>query len=141
MRHTGGVLGLMLCLGVSPSLADKAVPSQETEQHPACRSGSKLFARAELYFGAGGSKHNAAWRQFLAHVVTPRFPYGFTSLDGSGQWRGPHGLESEASHILIIFYQPSAEKDRALEEIRAIYKTRFRQQSVLRADSTACVSF
>ena len=66
---------------------------------------------------------------------------GFTVLDGAGQWRGPRGLVREASHVLVIFHEPGAGTDQALEAIRAAYKARFRQQSVLRADSTACVSF
>jgi hypothetical protein len=111
------------------------------ERRPACRPGSELFARAELDFGGGGSRHAAAWRRFLARVVTPRFPDGFMVLRGAGQWRGPCGLAREASHVLVIFYEPSARTDQALEAIRAAYKARFRQQSVLRADGAACVSF
>ncbi|MDR3461984.1 MAG: DUF3574 domain-containing protein [Beijerinckiaceae bacterium] len=114
---------------------------QEAEPHSPCRPGSKLLARVELYFGAGGSRHAAAWRGFLAQVVTPRFPDGFTVLDGAGQWRGPRGVTREASHVLIVFYEPSARSDQALDAIRAAYKARFRQQSVLRVDSTACVAF
>ncbi|MGD0635383.1 MAG: DUF3574 domain-containing protein [Beijerinckiaceae bacterium] len=139
--YAGGCLGLLLCLPGPIGLADQASSSREAVSGPACRPGSKLFARAELYFGAGGSRHAAAWRGFLAQVVTPRFPDGFTVLDGAGQWRGPRGLVREASHVLVIFHEPGAGTDQALEAIRAAYKARFRQQSVLRADSTACVSF
>jgi len=139
--YAGGCLALLLCLPGPVALADQASASREAESHSNCRPGSKLLARAELYFGAGGSRNAAAWRGFLAQVVTPRFPDGFTVLDGAGQWRGPRGLMREASHVLIIFYEPSARTDQALDEIREAYKARFHQQSVLRADSTACAAF
>ena len=98
------------------------------------------MARVELYFG-GRRDGGPAWRRFVASVVTPRFPLGLTSLDGEGQWRGPNGLVREATHILVIFYAPSADADARIEAIRDAYKRRFRQISVLRADSSACVGF
>lgn len=96
----------------------------------------------DLFFGAShGGEKREAWGRFMARVVTPRFPQGFTVLDGAGQWRGPNGLQREPSRLLIIFYRPDATTDGAIEFIRAAYKARFRQQSVLRVDSMACVSF
>lgn len=122
-------------------MADGApTPPRATPESIACRPGSSEMARVELYFGAGRSD-SKAWRRFLATVVTPRFPAGLTSLDGFGQWRGPHGLTHEATHVLIIFYTPDRTSDARIEAIRLSYKVRFRQNSVLRADSTACVGF
>ena len=97
------------------------------------------MARVELYMGVAG--HPADWRRFLAQVVTPRFPQGLTVLEGQGQWRGRRGLSHEATRVLVIFYAPDAASDARIEAIRSLYKRRFRQQSVLRADTTACVSF
>ena len=106
-----------------------------------CAAGSRRMARTELYFGAGRSSARE-WHRFLAHVVTPRFPEGLTTFDGTGQWRSPGGPGiSEATHILVLFYRPDAESDARLEAIRTIYKRRFRQLSVLRADTQACVGF
>lgn len=107
----------------------------------ACRAGTKPFARAELFFGTGANVPAPAWRRFLAGVVTPRFPDGFTVLDGQGQWRGPKGITREASHVLIVLYPPDVDKDRALDDIRAAYKRQFKQQSVLRVDSAVCAAF
>ena len=98
------------------------------------------MARAELFFGAGAVTP-AAWRRFLADVVTPRFPGGLTSLEATGQWRGPRGLEREATHVLVILYEADSTSDARLETIRQIYKRRFAQTSVLRVDSSACASF
>ena len=97
------------------------------------------MAKVELYLGAAGSA--AAWRRFLAEVVTPRFPDGLTVLEGRGQWRGPHGLAREPTRILVVFYRPDATSEARIEAIRALYKQRFHQRSVLRADSSACVAF
>src|SRR5688500_14417190 len=43
-----------------------------------------------LYFGrmhAAGVVTHAEWEQFLAEVVTPRFPEGLTVWTADGQWR------------------------------------------------------
>jgi hypothetical protein len=98
------------------------------------------MARVELYFG-GRRGDRAAWTRFVANIVTPRFPEGLTDLMAAGQWRGPHGLTREPAHLLIIFYAPDATSDARIEAIRSHYKSSFRQSSVLRADSTACVGF
>ncbi len=98
------------------------------------------MSRVDLFFGA---EHVGplTWSRFLANVVTPRFPDGLTTYDGRGQWRGPHGLEIERSRVLVIYYKAASDADTKIEAIRAAYKRAFAQRSVLRADSSACVSF
>ena len=103
-----------------------------------CRAGSTNMARVELYFGAGHGGPRS-WRTFLAHVVTPRFPDGFTSLDGYGQWRGRDGIAGEHSHVLVIFYRRDRTSEARIEAIRSAYRAAFAQASVLRADTAACV--
>jgi hypothetical protein len=81
------------------------------------------------------------WRDFLAREVTPRFPDGFTVLDAQGQWRAPGGsIMREGSHVLIIIV-PDARAAAGIEAVRAAYKTRFRQQSVLRTEAPLCAGF
>ena len=108
-----------------------------------CRAGSRPLARVELYFGTGYAFHRQqeAWRDFVASVVTPLFPDGLSVFEGAGQWRGAHGITREASRMMIIIYRPDGHSDAKIEAIRAIYKARFKQQSVLRVDTTACVGF
>jgi hypothetical protein len=109
-----------------------------------CRQGSAVMAKVELYFGAGRATAAASsrkWARFLADTVTPRFPDGLTSWAADGQWRGPHGLAKEPAYVLVIFYRPDATSDARIDAIRATYARRFRQTSVLRADSSACVGF
>ena len=103
-----------------------------------CAPGSHPMNRVELYFGAGRVTA-LAWAAFLRGVVTPRFPDGLTSYEAQGRWRGPDGATAERTRVVVIFYRPDRGSDARIDAIRAIYKARFRQRSVLRADGTACV--
>ena len=137
MLHSGSrtIAVILTILGLQAT----AVPASGREAKPVtCRTGSTAMARVELYFGAGGATRRA-WSAFLAIVVTPRFPDGFTSLDGIGQWRGPRGLTRERAHVLVIFYRRDDTSDARIEAIRSAYRRTFAQVSVLRADSSACV--
>ena len=99
------------------------------------------YYRTELYFGrsipGGGMVSDEQWEQFLAEVVTPRFPDGFTILKGIGQYREKSGkIISEPSQILVFFYSTKTKKEsRAkIDEIRTAYVKKFNQESVLRLD-------
>ncbi|WP_158811931.1 DUF3574 domain-containing protein [Beijerinckia sp. L45] len=115
----------------------------ETAVSERCRAGSHRLARVELYFGTGkrAGLQRDAWRHFMADVVTPKFPDGLSVFEGLGQWHGPRGSVREASRMMIIIYRPAGDSDAKIEAIRSGYETRFRQQSVLRVDTTACVAF
>ena len=43
--------------------------------------------------------------------------------------------------MLLIWYIADAETNAKIEAIRSAYKLRFHQQSVMRVDSSSCVSF
>jgi Protein of unknown function (DUF3574) len=99
------------------------------------------FIRTELYFGRnkpdGTEVSQREFDKFLSGFVTERFPDGLTVLKGNGQFLNSEGdVERERSVVLILLYPVSAriEKSIKIEEIREEYKTRFRQQSVLRVD-------
>ena len=97
------------------------------------------LVRTELFFGRVSP---VDWDEFLAQVVTPRFPDGLTWYDSHGQWQNPTGIVTkEDSCVLIILHASTPEKDRYLQEIRAEYETRYHQQSVLRADQPVMASF
>lgn len=111
----------------------------------ACRAGAAMD-RLELLFGMGkpdGSTiSDADWTAFLDAEVTPRFPDGLTVLSGYGQWRGDSGkLTREASRVLLVWYKPAPDTEHKIEAIRAAYRERFSQDSVMRVDSRSCVSF
>lgn len=99
-----------------------------------------------LYFGRNVGDSlvvtDSAWAAFLADVLTPRFPNGFTAWPAHGQWRGANGvLEREPSFVVELVHPDRADVDRALLEVVAEYKRRFRQQAVLRVRASARASF
>lgn len=107
---------------------------------------SSLWKRTELYFGTskpGGEVSEKEFADFSAKDITPRFPDGFTQLEGTGQWRSGGGaVVREHSIVLVVLYPPTNQHANGdLEQIRTDYKHLFDQESVLRTDSTARVSF
>jgi hypothetical protein len=70
-------------------------------------------------------------------VITPRFPDGLTLLSGHGQFRNSAGVIVEEKSFLLILLYPVEDfraSSRRIERIRTLYKERFQQESVLRAD-------
>jgi len=114
--------------------------------HPAQTSG---WVDTKLYFGLGPADHpeqgvsEALWRDFLDKEVTPRFPSGLSVEDVYGQWQGtknpsPMRLRSK---LLIVDYPDTVENRDKVEAIRAAWKQRTGQLSVLRVTQAADVSF
>ena len=104
-----------------------------------------IYARTELYFGL--SKPNGVvteeeFQNFINTEVTPRFPNGLTLLSGKGQFRDlTETLIKEGTKLLILLYTFNNESSIAVEQIREAYKKKFQQESVIRVDEIACVSF
>ena len=74
--------------------------------------------------------------------ITPRFPDGLSVLDVAGQWRDPSGtMVRERSKLLLILAPSGASEIQRTDEIAQAYKRTFGQEFVLRAVTTACVSF
>jgi len=102
---------------------------------------------AEMLFGRKIGDHvgvsDAAFAQFTAREITPRFPDGLSVIDAAGQWRdSTRGtLVREPSKIVLIVFADDAEKRAALDAIAAAYKHDFRQQSVMTTVRSACVTF
>jgi len=101
---------------------------------------------AELYFGrtAGNTSiDDAAWRGFIADAITPRFPSGFTVLEGHGQWRSRETgrIGAEPSSVVVIVADPGTPTLAALAAIRAEYRQRFTQESVGLVLTDSCASF
>ena len=103
------------------------------------------MVRETLYFGRsrpGGSVSDAQWQAFVDDVVTPRFPDGFTVLQGQGHWRDGRGaIVTEPSTLLIVLHDGDAEATRMLDEIADDYRRRFAQESVLRERGAVCARF
>ena len=63
-------------------------------------------------------------------------------MHGYGQWRQQDGkIARESSRVLVLLHKQSAENHIEIESLRALYRQRFKQESVLRVDSMSCVSF
>ena len=101
---------------------------------------SSRMAVETLYFGtnAGDARvvGDAEWERFLDEVVSPRFP-GFTDWPARGHWKG----EDEATYVLAIAHDGTPEHERAIAEIIAEYKRRFRQEAVMRVRERVRVTF
>jgi hypothetical protein len=112
------------------------------QSSPQCSGAQKPWLEAELLFGRGHVSE-AAWSRFLAAEVTPRFPDGFTAIDGTGQWRASAGtrIVRERSKVVMIAMPPGTDNDAKLQAIIDAYKSRFNQQSVGLVVRPACVSF
>ena len=113
---------------------------------PVCPDGMDEFVNYQLFMGRsisdGTTVTDADWEAFLEEVVTPRFPDGLSVLDAAGQWRGSDGVvQKERSKLLVILAPPGDGPSRSISEISEEYKTRFRQESVLRVVDDVCVSF
>jgi hypothetical protein len=102
--------------------------------------------RTELIFGSARRGHSPIsdrqWTIFVQRELSGRFPDGWTLVNASGQWRDTGGrLMREQSHIFILLHGGAPLVNERLEAVRALYMKRFAQESVLRIDSAACVSF
>jgi hypothetical protein len=111
-----------------------------------CRTG-KPQQVAELMFGRKTGDRigvsETAWARFVDREITPRFPDGFSVIDARGQWRDPdrNRIMREPSKLVQIVLPGNEEDEQRLNEIAAVYKGRFRQQSVGIIVRPACVSF
>lgn len=130
---------------VAPSVA--AAPTlQGDPAHPGLTKG---WVDTKLYFGLGPVDHpgqgvsETDWRGFLDREVTPRFPDGLSVLDVYGQWQGKNQTAPERlrSKMLIIDYPDTAENRAKIEAIRAAWKQKTGDQSVMRVTEPADVSF
>jgi Protein of unknown function (DUF3574) len=140
--HSLCLAGLLFIVPVS---AAKIARAQLPETSDTQTKQTSLL-KDELYFGltkpGGETVSESEWQEFVKAVITPSFREGLTVLDGSGQFLNSSGiLIREKSKIVILIYESSPEKNRAIQEIIETYKRRFQQESVLRTTSEVKVSF
>jgi hypothetical protein len=109
-----------------------------------CNGDSRTAMQELLYFGTetpSGHVTQEEWSQFLSETVTPRFPEGLSSWQASGQWRSASGeVIREPSYVLSLIHPDDPVPNKAVQEIIASYKTRFRQEAVLRVKTYTCMS-
>lgn len=109
---------------------------------PSCRNHTQLFFGSAIG-GSGAQVDEVAWRDFVDTAILPRFPDGFTVMDAQGLWRSPETgrVVREASRVLLVLHPDDTDSNGKLDAIAAEYKTRFRQDSVLRLDQCGTYSF
>ena len=124
---------------IAPTLTgDSAHPSE-----------TKGWVDTKLYFGLGRADHpeqgisEAQWREFLDTEVSTRFPAGLSVVDVYGQWQGKKQTSPERlrSKLLIIDYPDTQENRNKIDAIRAAWKQKTGDQSVLRVTEPVDVSF
>jgi hypothetical protein len=114
--------------------------------HPGLAKG---WVDTRLYFGLGPADHpeqgvsEQQWRSFLDREVTTRFPDGFSVVEVYGQWQGKNETAPERlrSKMLIVDYADTAENRAKVDAIRAAWKQKTGDQSVMRVTEPADVSF
>lgn len=139
-----GLAGGCLTAPTAHPLSSKATLSGDAN-HPAATAD---WVRTELYFGLGLADgkdgiDEADWRAFLDKEVTSRFPSGLTVIDAYGQWQGKEQSHPERlrSKVIILLYPDSPTQRAAVDAIRAAWKAKTGDQSVLRVTQPADVSF
>jgi Protein of unknown function (DUF3574) len=101
----------------------------------------------QLFFGLskpnGGTLSERAWQAFVSDEIAPRFPEGFSVLDGAGFWRNAATAKmiSEKSKVVVRMHAGGAAADDAIGTIVAAYKTQFQQDAVMRVDRPVCAQF
>jgi hypothetical protein len=101
----------------------------------------------ELFFGringGGGPVTDSAWDGFLAAVVTPNLPDGYTAWNAAGAWRNPadgHRVR-EPSMVVLAVLPAGAPGQTAIARIRAAYAAQFHQASVGLTVTATCGAF
>lgn len=110
-----------------------------------CGAPRPAWVQTDLYLGLGRADGSVVgadeFQAFLDDAVTPRFPDGLTVIEARGQWRSAGGVLREPARVLVVVHPPDPATDAALEAIRADYRRRFAQESVLRVDRPVSASF
>lgn len=104
------------------------------------------MVRTDLFFGldrgADPSVTGEEWQGFVDTVVTPLFKDGLTEFDAGGQYLAMNGeLIHEGTKVIMLLHDGSDAASANIDTLRSEYKTRFEQESVLRVDFPACISF
>lgn len=99
-----------------------------------------------LFFGrsipGGGNVTEAQWNAFVAEVITPRFPQGYTLWNAWGHWKGDDGAQvSEDASVLEVVHPVDAAADAKLAEIAQAYRQRFNQEAVMGVRTPAGQTF
>ena len=113
---------------------------------PSCPVGQDYLHTAKLFLGQSAQGqprvNEAEFRKFVDVELTPRFPNGLTVVDGGARWpAGEDPLIRQAQKVVLIVLPGQGQASRRIDAVRTAYRARFHQDSVLKIDQPACVSF
>lgn len=141
---------MSLCLGLAMrlilALIIALLPAACNHAPAPCAVGQPRV-ETQLYFGlnrpGGPAVTPTEWRQFVVAEIAPRFPEGFTVVEGRGHWLGEKSrkLEAEDSRIVTRLHNGTDADNAAINKIADTYKKIFAQEAVLRTDRPACAGF
>jgi hypothetical protein len=153
LKRLCSIVVMVLWVAVSPLAGAQGTaqkPASATLKGDAAHPAHAVrWVDTRLYFGLGPADapdkgvNEAAWREFLDKEVTPRFPAGLSVMDVYGQWQGKDETEPERirSKLLIVDYPATAENAAKIQAIRAAWKQKTGDQSVMKVTQPADVSF
>ena len=113
---------------------------------PKACPGGKPMIQTQIYFGLSKQKGNVSpreWQGFVEREIAPRFPEGFTIVDGRGFWlsQAENHTISENSKVVIRLHDVGDGQEKAIADIIENYKKAFAQEAVLRVDMPVCAAF
>jgi hypothetical protein len=146
-RHM--LMTIALLIPLTACAGQSTVPVSTLHGDAAHPPQTQGWVDTRLYFGLGladdvnSGISEQDWRAFLDREVTPRFPDGLSVVDVYGQWQGKQQKAPERlrSKMLVIDYPDTAQNRAKVEAIRAAWKQKTGDQSVLRVTQPADVSF
>ena len=146
MTRASAAFVLVLVVVLAASRLAAAQADSDMRAVSTCSPNGTAMSKVELYFGMARNGRppvsDREWAHFVDAQIGPRFPDGFTVLKGQGRWRTSRGaIVKETSRVVVVWYRPAPTVEARIEAIRAVYRKQFSQESVLRADSSGCVSF
>lgn len=77
----------------------------------------------------------------MQSYAVPLLPGGFPLLGGEGRYLVGDKDVREPSRVMVVLRRREPAVLDAIERVRARYEEMFAQESVLRADTSACASF
>ena len=129
------LISLPALAGCAPGGASCLLPQQ------------RAMLQIDMFFGRSiegrGPVSDGEWEDFARRVITPRFPDGFTVLDGHGQWMDPatRSIDGEPSKMVRIDTVAGADTALRVQAVADAYKAAFHQYAVGIATSAVCAAF
>ncbi len=140
-----GWMPLVFALAALAACAPTAPPPTRPAPAVACATAVPPQRQITVYFGRGrrvGEVSDSEWTRFVAEVLAPRFPKGFTVWDADGQWQDSTGaIVHERSKVVTLIAESPDRARRAVAEIVADYRRRFEQEAVLQTEADVCVGW